>query len=257
MTKKKIIITLTNPRPCKFDGKDLEVRVELMPASIKALSDLVRDLLGQLMGDSEVSLIEEPRVRFTLNSDHYYGYVLIEVEELAEFCESGLLSFFSYLFEKDQAGIFDRPSDSVPISRETESIVRDKVEKARAMLGGTTVAEEVSVFVGDKSICRVSGKIPRPSLKMPTINPAPKSRRGNISGFCTSDRVVHFVENESKAPTGLYYDPAHFHQTVLHVCREIMNRVEIVTEERIAGNRRVVESIVSITELDKESSSLF
>lgn len=130
---KKISITLTNPRPCKFDGRDLEVQVELMPAPIKVLSDLVRDLLGQLMIDSEVCLIDEPRVGFTLNADHYYGYIFIGVEESAEFCELGLPAFFSYLFENEQAGMFDRPSSSISIPRETESIVREKVEKARAM----------------------------------------------------------------------------------------------------------------------------
>lgn len=257
MAKKKISITLTNPRPCKFNGRDLEVQVELMPAPIKVLSDLVRDLLGQLMVDSELCLIEEPRVRFTLNADHYYGYILIEAEEAAEFCELGLPAFFSYLFEKEQAGIFDRPSESVSLPNETESIVRDKVEKARAMLGGTALAEEVSVCVDDKTICTVSGKIPRPSPKVPTINLAPKLRRGSISGFCTFERVVYFVEIESKARIGFSYDPAHLHESVLRVCRDIMNGVEIVTEERIAGNRRVVETVVSITVLEKDDSSLF
>jgi hypothetical protein len=77
MAKKQIVITLTNPQPCKFNGKDLEIKAELIPASLKAISECIRNFVGQLIDASDLEVASEPRIKLALDSDHYRGTSLL------------------------------------------------------------------------------------------------------------------------------------------------------------------------------------
>lgn len=99
MAKKQIVITLTNPQPCKFNGKDLEIKAELIPTSLKTMSECVRNFVGQLIDASGLEVASEPRIKLALDSDHYRGCVIIEMDESESCGELEIQKFFTYLFD--------------------------------------------------------------------------------------------------------------------------------------------------------------
>jgi len=257
MAKKQIVITLTNPQPCKFNGKDLEIKAELIPASLKAISECIRNFVGQLIDASDLEVASEPRIKLALDSDHYRGYVIIEMDESESCGELEIQKFFTYLFDGGQAGIFERATELSEIPPETEHIIREEAERAKTALGGTVLTEEASVFVGEKQICTVAGKIKRPPSKLPVINPVPQVRRGSISGFCRSERMIYFIEKDARKRVEFHYDPSRLHEVVSSVASNVFNHVEIVTQEFSAGNGKIALTLTSLKEIDKDPSSLF
>ncbi len=257
MAKKPVIVTLTNPRPCKFDGKDLEIQSELMPPSIKALSECLRNFIGQFTDTSNLEVASEPRIKLALDADHYRGYMIIEVDESARCSDLEIQKFFTYLFDERQAGIFEHANESSEIPPDIECIIREAAESSKSALGGTFLTEEVSVFVGEKKICTVAGKIKRPPPKLPEINRTPKVRRGSISGYCRAERVIYFIEKEARSRVEFNYDPTHLHEVISRISMNVLNWVEIVTQEFSAGNGKVAVTVMSAKEIDKDPSSLF
>jgi hypothetical protein len=257
MAKKQVVITLTHPRPCRFNGKDLEIKSELMPPSLKAISECVRNFVGQLVDASDLEVASEPRIKLALDSDHYRGCVIIEIDESDRCSELEIQKFFTYLFDEGQAGIFERATESSEVQPETEHIIREEAERAKVALGGTVLMEEVSVFVGENQICTVAGKIRRPPSKLPVINPVPQVRRGSVSGFCRDERMIYFIEKDARRRSEFHYDPSHLHEVVSSIASNVFNHVEIVTQEFSAGNGKIAVTLTSLTEIEKDPSSLF
>ncbi len=257
MAKKQIVITLTHPLPCRFDGKDFEIQAELLPQSFKPMSECVRNFIGKLASTSEIEIASEPRIKLALHSDHYRGYVIVEIDESARYGELEIQRFFTYLFDEGQAGIFESTTESSQIEPETDNIIREEAERARVALGGMVLTEEASVFLGEKHICTVAGKIKRPPPKFPVINPAPQVRRGSISGFCRSERVIYFIEKDARRRVEFNYDPAYLHDLISRIASNFFNHVEIVTQESSTGSGKIAVSLTSVKEIEKDLFSLF
>ncbi len=257
MAKNQITITLTHPLPCRFDGRDLELKADLIPLSLKAISECVRNLVGRLLENTDLVVASEPRVKLSLDSDHYRGCVIIEINESGRCGELEIQKFFKYLFDERQAGIFEHATESSEMPPEAEQIIREVAEISKATLGGVTLMDEVSVFVGEKKICTVSGRVKRPASKLPAINPVPQVRCGSVSGFCRSERLIYFIEKDAKRRIELKYDPAHFHEVVSRISSNVFNYVEVVTQEILSGNGKVAVTLTSVKEIEKDPSLLF
>mgnify|MGYP000193245453 CR=1 FL=1 len=257
MAKQQITITLTHPLPCRFDGKDLELKADLIPPSLKAMSECVRNLVGRLLENTDLEVASEPRIKLSLDFDHYRGCVIIEIDESEKCGELEIKNFFTFLFDEGQAGIFERATESSEMLPETEHIIREVAEISKAALGGVVLTDEASVFVGGKKICTVLGRVKRPVSKLPVINPVPQVRCGSVSGYCRSERLVYFVEKNAKRRIELKYDPARFHEVISRISSNVFNYVEVVAQEILSGNGKVAVTLMSVREIEKDPSLLF
>lgn len=132
-----------------------------------------------------------------------------------------------------------------------------EAEKARASLAGTVLMDEVSVFLGEQLVCKVAGRIKKAAPKLLPVDSNPKIRRGSFSGYCRFERVVHFIDEGARKKSDVHYDPAYFNESVSRISSDAFNRVEIVTQEMRVASGRVAVTLISINEIEKESSSLF
>jgi len=198
MARKEIIITLPHPRPCRFDGKALEIPSELIPEAIKEIAECLRNCVGQLLDTSSLEAPSEPRIKLSLNTDHYRAYIIFEIDESTKCGEREIQKYLSYLFDEEQSGIFEHSLEQYEISSETESIIREEAQRARVNLGGMTLMEEATISVGEKQIFIATGKIKRPPARPPAIDSTPRTLIGSISGYCRSEREIYFTQNDRK-----------------------------------------------------------
>lgn len=257
MARKKICITLTRPQPCRFDGRQLILQNELNLEPVKVLSDCLANFVSELESAAGCEVEKCSTTTLDLDEDHYYVCVVIDVEESGKFGEMEIQRFLTYLFDDGQASFFDSTTELPVIPQENEDIARSEAEKARASLAGTVLMDEVSVFLGEQQVCKVAGRIKKAAPKLLPIDSNPKIRRGSFSGYCRFERVVHFIDEGARKKSDVHYDPAYFNESVSRVSSDAFNRVEIVTQEMRVASGRVAVTLISINEIEKDSSSLF
>jgi len=69
--------------------------------------------------------------------------------------------------------------------------------------------------------------------------------------------VVHFIDEGARKKTDVHYDPAYFNESVSRISSDVFNCIEIVTKEMRLASGRVAVTLISVKEIEKDSSSLF
>ncbi len=258
MARQKIIIGSSTAQPCNFDGSELEMSLGLVSNPLISVADAIRGLLGRLhkMG---IVCLSEPRARLSISKDNFKSFVVIDVEDDADFLSSALIRYCSKVNHSEQMGLFD---SSLECPKETLwddvlELVDNEAVGSKFALSSIQFNDTVSVSVDGEVVGEFSKKIKKPPINCPIPNPVSKNCRAIYFGYNTELRTVFFRDEETMGSIGICYDPAFFHAVLIEVGERINPRVDIQYREVVSGRKKIELILEGIKVVDDDQSEMF